>query len=205
MQKTTLKLMSAALAVLLAAPAFAQEATPPAASGLSTGEPVAAATGPQLGEPYVQETFGDWALRCVNTGEENDPCHLYQLLEDEEANPVAEISIFALPAGQEASAGATIIAPLETMLQAGVVLEVDGQNARRYPFAFCGMAGCVSRIGLTTAELDQLRAGSAGRVTIVPAFSNAENPEVNLTVSLAGFTAGYRAIEALPPTEAPAE
>ncbi|ARO14194.1 invasion associated locus B family protein [Ketogulonicigenium robustum] len=199
MQRNTLKIVSAALAVLISAPAFAQDTaptTPPAANGLSTGEAVAPAA-PQVGQPYVKETFGDWALRCIEAGEgETDPCHLYQLLSDDTDNPVAEISIFPLPAGQEAAAGATIITPLETLLQAGVVIDVDSQGARRYPFAFCGAAGCVSRVALTAEELDQFRRGTAATLTIVPALSTAEDPSVHLQIPLAGFTAAFRAAEA---------
>ena len=113
------------------------------------------------GQPYERETFGDWSLRCVRAAEGPDPCQLYQLLLDAEGNAVAEISMFPLPEGGEAVAGATIVAPLETLLTEELTLSVDGAAARVYPFTFCTAAGCVARVGFTAEEVQQFRNGVA--------------------------------------------
>jgi len=97
---------------------------------LSLGEPI-----DQVGQPYIREEFGDWALRCLRAAEgQDDPCQLYQLLMDENDNAVAEISMFPLANGGEAAAGATIVVPLETLLTQQLTMTVDGGQARRYPF-----------------------------------------------------------------------
>ncbi len=188
-----------------AAPAegTAPEAAPDA--GLSLGEPVegaaadAAGTGePQPGETYIRETFGSWGQRCLRAQEGPDPCQLYQLLNDAEGNPVAEISMFPLPAGGEATAGATIVTPLETLLTEDLTLSVDGAATRRYPFTFCNAAGCVARVGFTAEEVQQFRAGSQATLRLVPAA--APDQEVVLTISLSGFTAGFDA-QQTPPAE----
>lgn len=176
----------------------ATDETAPAADGneaspgeLSMGQP--AETGePVIGETYVEDTFGDWELRCIRTEDGADPCQLYQLLQDQQGNAVAEISLFDLPEGGEAVAGATIITPLETLLTEQLRLSVDGGNARIYPFSFCSQLGCFARIGFTEEEVGQFRAGAQGVLTIVPAA--APDQTVNLTVSLSGFTAGYAAV-----------
>ncbi len=181
--------------------ATAPEAAPTTGGG-GLGEPVEGAAGePQVGQPYIREEFGDWGLRCLRTEDGDDPCQLYQLLLDEEGNAVAEVSLFPLPEGREAVAGATIVAPLETLLTESLTLSVDGADARQYPFTFCNRAGCVARVGFTAAELDQFRAGNIAQVSIVPAA--APDQTVTLTMSLSGFTAGYEAAGESAPTIPP--
>ena len=160
-----------------------ENATP---SDLNLGEPV----GPQVGEIYVLQEFGDWEMRCEKAPEgRNDPCNLYQLLLDNDGNQVAEVNLFRLPDGGRAAAGATIVVPLETLLTQQLTLSVDGSAPRRYPFTFCNRAGCVSRVGFTQAEVDQFKRGNAATLRLVPAA--APDEEVILTMSLTGFTAGF--------------
>lgn len=193
------RLITAARAVAIAAalstPAFAQdtettETPPPAGGGLSTGEVVD--NSPQQGQTYTAETHGSWELRCVRNNEGADPCQLYQLLADPEGNSVAEMSIFPVPEGQPAEAGATIITPLETLLTEQITIVVDADPAKRYPFSFCTRGGCIARIGLTGDDLAAMRRGSAGKLRIVPAA--APDKEVVVGISLNGFTAGFNAL-----------
>lgn len=160
------------------------------ASGLSTGTPVN--SGPQVGQTYVAETFQDWEMRCVVADGGKDPCQLYQLLKDAQGNSVAELSMFDLPAGGQAVAGATIITPLETLLTAELRLSVDGGSAKRYPYSFCSGVGCFSRVGFTEEEVNLFKRGNEGQITIVPAA--APDTTVDLAVSLSGFTSGWNAV-----------
>lgn len=166
----------------------AEEATTPG-EDLNLGEPV----GPQVGQPYVLQEFGDWAMRCVKAPEgQDDPCNLYQLLVDDNGAAVAEFNFFRLPEGARAAAGATIVVPLETLLTQQLTLAVDGANARRYPFTFCNAGGCVARLGFTEAEVEQFKRGAVATIRLVPAAAPTE--EVILDVSLTGFTAGYEGV-----------
>ena len=194
----TLRSLSLTLAITtaLALPALAQETTPteaPAAPAtgteLSTGEPVG---GP--GEPYVKSTHGDWKLRCLKTKDGSDPCELYQLLKDAKGNSVAEITMVALPDGQEVVAGATIIVPLETLLAKDLTLAIDGKDAKHYPFTFCASVGCFSRIGFTAAEVDGMQNGAKAVVSVVPMA--APDQVVSVDISLKGFTEAFDAIKA---------
>ncbi len=196
---------SLALLIALAGPAIAQDTTEaPAADATSSpnedpSDPLALSMGEdgaELGEVYVLETFDDWEMRCVRTEAENDPCQLYQLLDDGQGNAVAEFNMFVLPEGNEALAGATIVTPLETLLTAQLSLAVDSGQARRYPFSWCAQIGCFSRVGFTQAEVDQFKAGSAATVSIVPV--NAPDQRVNITISLLGFTAAFDALAERP-------
>ena len=172
-----------------AAPEAPAADAPAATDGAAT-----AASGPQVGQPYVRETFGDWSLRCLKAeAGELDPCQLYQLLEDADGNAVAEFSTFPLPAGGQAAAGATIVVPLETLLTAQLRLTVDNGEPKVYPYTFCNAAGCVARVGFTEAEVNQLKRGAAAKLRMVPAA--APDQEVVLDMSLSGFTAGFQSVD----------
>jgi invasion protein IalB len=205
-----------ALALACAAPLAAQdtvEETPapetdttvaPAdpADGLDMGTPIEGGD-PAVGQAYTRETFGDWSMRCLRAPEGPDPCQLYQLLLDSDGNAVAEISMFPLPDGSRAAAGATIVAPLETLLTEQVVISIDGGAAKTYPFTFCNMGGCVARVGFTAEDITAFKRGSAATMRIVPAV--APDQTVELKISLLGFTAGFDFQVEAAAEDAPAE
>ncbi|WP_103334102.1 invasion associated locus B family protein [Pseudotabrizicola formosa] len=175
-----------------AAPAPATDA--PADSGLSMGTEV---TNDGPGSSYVEASFDAWEQRCIRTADGADPCQLYQLLRDTDGNAVAEFSMFNLPAGNQAAAGATVIVPLETLLTENLVLAIDGGTPKVYPFTFCSTIGCISRIGFTAAEVEQFKKGAKAVLTIVPVV--APEQKVTVDLSLAGFTAAYTAVSATNP------
>lgn len=155
------------------------------------GNPVAQE--PQVGQQYMREESGDWIVRCLKTEDGNDPCQLYQLLEDADGNAVAEISVVALSGGQ-AAAGATIVAPLGTLLTEQLTMRIDGGTARRFPFTACNQGGCFSRIGFTADDVAAFKRGAAATLRLVPLA--APDQEVVLNVSLTGFTAGFDSLAA---------
>lgn len=174
----------------------------PAAPGtdLSMGTVKATLPGPEqaeVGQTYLQKVEGDWEIRCKKTADGADPCLIYQLLKDGTGNAVAEITIFGLPDGQQAVAGATVVAPLETLLTRQLGLAIDGAEAKVYPFAFCTRDGCVARLGLTAEEVAAMKKGAVAKVTIYPAA--APDTAVVLDVSLKGVTAGVDAVMASRP------
>lgn len=166
---------------------FAQDAAAPAAAPL-TKETA------QKGQIYVASKSDPWETRCTKTDTDKDPCQLFQLLRDDKGGAVAEVNLFGVAPGGKAAAGAAVVAPLETLLSAGVVIQIDDKEAKVYPFAFCNSYGCVARLGFTAEELDMLKAGTIAKVVIVPAA--APDNSVTLTMSLAGFTAGFDAVAA---------
>lgn len=205
MAKTT----STALALLLAlaAPLAAQDTAAPAEGDAAATTEAAPATGDTLalgqevggdgpGSTYTAATFEAWEQRCVRTESGVDPCQLYLLLKDKEGNSVAEFTMFNLPKGSEgpAVAGATFIAPLETLLTAGMLLQIDAAKPKAYPFSFCTQIGCVARVGFTAEEIAAMKSGANAVITIVPFV--APDEKVELTMSLKGFTAGLDAVTA---------
>ncbi|TLP56849.1 invasion associated locus B family protein [Parasedimentitalea maritima] len=195
------------LAILaLAAPLAAQEgstaattadteATQPEAvadQGLDLGEPVDA--GPQIGDRYSKEKFGDWDLACVRTEEETDPCSLLQILKDSNGNPMAEFSMFRIgQQGGQAVAAATVIVPLETLLPSALTISIDGAPGKRYNYSFCSPLGCVAQIGLTQSDITALKKGGEATLSLRPA--PAPDQIIEMKMSLKGFTAGYNIVD----------
>lgn len=191
----TLIPVSAAALLAFAGPGIAQEDTETNPTPqLDLGEPVG--DGPQLGERYSAEKFGDWDLACIRTNAEKDPCSILQILTDVQDNPTAEVSIFRLEGAGQAVAGGTIVVPLETLLTAQVTVAVDGGSAKRYNYSFCNPLGCVAQVGFTQEDIDAFKRGSAATVTIVPA--PAPDQRVELVMSLSGFTAAFDAVDVVP-------
>lgn len=188
-----LKTILLTAAIAFTGPAIAQETTTetedaPRADGLATGAPLE-----EVGQTYVQSEHGDWELRCITAPEgTKDPCQLYQLLEDQQGNSVAEINMFNLPEGDRLAAGATIVTPLETLLTAQVRISIDGATPKVYPFTFCTEVGCFARVGFAQEDVDAFRRGNEAKIVIVPA--QAPDQTVELTVSLTGFTAAFTAV-----------
>lgn len=152
---------------------------------------------PDLGKPFTKEVIGAWEMRCIKTESGEEPCQMYQLLDDGQGAPVAEISLFRLPEGGKAVAGATIVVPLETSLPQQLTIKVDGGNARRYPYAFCNPVGCYARLGMTDADVAAFKRGNEAVITIVPAL--APDQKVELSLSLSGFTASYGKVSVINP------
>lgn len=198
--KSLIKSVAFSMSLLCAGVASAQEAdtTPEAETDpgaeLDLGTPINQDPAePQVGQTYTAAVFDAWELRCLKREEGPEPCQLYQLLRDSEGNAVAEFTLFGLPEGGRAAAGANIVAPLETLLTEQLTITVDGAEARRYAFTFCNAGGCVARVGFTEAEVAQFKRGNNATLRLVPA--GAPDDEVVLTVSLAGFTAAMNAAE----------
>ncbi|MBE9638009.1 invasion associated locus B family protein [Salipiger mangrovisoli] len=202
-------------ATLAGLPAYAQDAAPSsdapaedqtegtvAAGGLSLGEDAngaaPAAPGQQQPETYVKATHGSWELQCLRAPEGSDaedPCQMYQLLQDGDGNNVAEVSLFRVANGGQVAAGGTFVVPLETLLTQKLTIAVDGGQAKRYDFSFCTPVGCYARVGFTEEDVSRFKAGKGATITIVPAL--APDQKVTLDMSLSGFTAGYEEASAL--------
>jgi invasion protein IalB len=151
---------------------------------------------PEPGEPYLVATHRDWEILCTRFEAGGaEVCEMYQLLTDESESPIAEISIAALPAGQDVVAGATITTPLETFLPAGIGWSIgDAEEMRIEGFRMCAVIGCIARIGFSAAEVEAMKTGSHGNITIAP-FVAIDQP-VDIRVSLLGFTAALDDLQA---------
>ncbi len=193
----SLGLAGAAMAQDTAQPAAPAEQ--PAAEAPATAAPAAAPAKDGPGSIYAKETNGAWETRCMRVPEgKTEPCQIYQLLRDAQGGDVAELAVFPLPAGEKAVAGATVSVPLETLLTARLVLQIDQNKPLVYEYSWCDQIACVARIGFTDADLKAMKNGKEATMTIVPA--RAPDQKVGLKVSLSGITKGY---DSLPVPEKP--
>ena len=158
-----------------------------AGEGLSLG---LAMPTPEIGQPYIAERVGDWNIRCVRTQDGNDPCELTQILINNKNEPMAEVVLFKLPAGQPAVAAANIIVPLETLLNIPLTISFGPETSKKYPYSFCTSVGCIARIGLTEDDIVLMKKGLVAQIII--AHLSLPNENVIIELSLKGFTAAYQ-------------
>ena len=76
--------LPALLTLAMAAPLAAQETTAPK-DELSMGEEVKEV------KPYFREESGDWKLECLSTGQEEEPCQMFQAAFDPDGNQQSNI------------------------------------------------------------------------------------------------------------------
>ncbi|SHG29361.1 invasion associated locus B family protein [Cognatishimia maritima] len=169
----------AAAIIALPTAILAQEQAP-ATGDLAQGQPVV----PEI----TSETFGDWTVNCqaLETGER---CQMYQLLKNQDGDAVIEVNLFRVVDQPAVFAGGSIVAPLETLLPPQLTIAIDDGAGKRYPFAFCLVKGCVSRVGLTEEDVNAYKRGAKASVAIVPAV--APDQVVVVDMSLTGFTAAF--------------
>ena len=143
----------------------------------------------QQTEPYIKERIKDWNLKCIEPIDSIERCEANQIIFNQKQQPVAEISIFKLPKGQIAAAAATIIVPLETALNEGLVVEMQDLEPKKYQFKFCNSIGCYSQIGLTIEELEALK--SKGKASIFLKHLSSGDQQIVIPISLSGFTTTF--------------
>ena len=143
----------------------------------------------QQTDPYIKERIKDWNLKCIEPIDSIERCEANQIIFNQEQQPVAEISIFKLPQGQVAAAAATIIVPLETVLNQGLILEMQDLEPKKYQFKFCNSIGCYSQIGLTNGELEALK--SEGQASIFLKHLSSGDQQIIIPISLSGFTTTF--------------
>ncbi|GIR86251.1 MAG: hypothetical protein CM15mP85_28750 [Rhodobacterales bacterium] len=159
------------------------------ASGLSLGKPLETMREP--GEIYLAGTKGDWNVRCVtgNPGEV-DRCEIQQLLFINDNSPIADISIFKLPAGEIAVAAANVMVPLETLLTKKFRFAFSEEIVKKeFPFSFCNKKWLFSAYGFIGRRYRSYEKGSSSEIAI----THISSPEtaINLSLSLDGFTAAF--------------
>ena len=158
------------------------------ASGLSLGKPLETLREP--GEIYLAGNKGDWNVRCItgNPGEA-DRCEIQQLLFINENTPIADISIFKLPAGEIAVAAANVMVPLETLLTKKFRVAFSEDSKKEFPYSFCNKNGCLVRMGLLEEDIEAMKKGASSEISIT--HISKPDSAINLSLSLDGFTAAF--------------
>ena len=158
------------------------------ASGLSLGKPLETLREP--GEIYLAGKKGDWNVRCITSNPgEADRCEIQQLLFINENTPIADISIFKLPAGEIAVAAANVMVPLETLLTKKFRIAFSEESKKEFPYSFCNKNGCLVRMGLLEEDIEAMKKGASSEISIT--HISKPDSAINLSLSLNGFTAAF--------------
>lgn len=171
-----------ALGLLLAGTAAAQDLG--GDSEGATGGPA----GTERGEAEVVEQYQDWVVRCQPPPEDafgaGDLCEMYQQVTHEESGQSVMEVVIGYPQGQDQPV-ALFNLPLGMRLPPGVQLQVDDNEAIRFPVQLCIRNGCRADVQLDAELVGQMRAGTQATITI----ADPQGRGVQLPVSLLGFTA----------------
>lgn len=169
------------LTILMAlAPAWAQE----------LGGDEEAADGPagtEREEAEVVERYEDWVVRCQPPPEDEfgaeELCEMYQQVTHEESGQSVMEVVIGYPQGEDQPV-ALFNLPLGMRLPPGVQLQVDDNEAIRFPVQLCIRNGCRADVQLESELVEQMRAGTEATVTI----ADPQGRGVQLPISLLGFT-----------------
>ena len=145
------------------------------------------------GQYYLADTFKDWQKLCLVNEQGEDPCHIYQLIKDENGHPTAEFVLFKYTDEEGIAAAATILTPLETLLPSGLLYAIDEAEAIEYPFSWCDKRGCHVRIAFTDDDVFSMKKGRKGLFRIESI--SAPGKPILLNVSFFGFTAAIDSLD----------
>lgn len=186
--------MGLLLAAWLAGGAAAQTAAPAAGSGASQGN-----GGNAAAEQTVVEQHGVWVFECARYASapgSPEYCTMQQVLTVNDTDDVA----LAVTVAFNPNSGEPVMfamTPLGVDLPVGVGLKVDEGPQLGVPYTVCQRIGCRAAIPVTQPLLTSLKGGSTLKVSY-----SYRGRRIDVPVSLNGFTAAYKALEAKRPAPA---
>lgn len=140
-------------------------------------------------EPNVTTTqYDDWEVRCLDQSGPKE-CLMNQIVNNPQSDsPIMRVAMKYQPENMMALMAFTL--PLGTHLAPGLRVSVPGHEDLRIPFQVCFRNGCQAYLGVKAVLMSKLKQGTSFTVTLV----GPGGQEINLPVSLMGFTAANDAI-----------
>ena len=138
----------------------------------------------------IRDRYKDWGLHCrASEAESGKFCRLFQRLVIEDSKQVA-LEVLVKPPVSGQAAEVVMLLPLGIFLPADLILKVDDTDQVAVEFERCYPDGCVARFPLSDEMRNRFQKGNVAEVRV------RDDParEVVLKISLAGFTAAYRAL-----------
>jgi invasion protein IalB len=139
------------------------------------------------------EKFDDWTVGCETPATDGAParCFIFQnILVKESRQQILLMAIGLL--GENKQPAAILTVPLGVFLPAGLTLTVPDVKPVRIAIETCLPKGCRGAVALNDELLEALRKGDKAQVTLM----DARRRQINLPVSLKGFTKGFAAVKA---------
>lgn len=147
---------------------------------------------PAVSAPKDGQEFKDWSARCETPkGADRQRCYIFQRLvtkKDDEYLPVLHVLVGYITADGKPGLFATV--PLGVSLPQGLEISVDGGQPTRFGYSHCNNQGCLGALALSDALIASMKAGKQALIT----FHAGSQQPVSISVSLAGFTAGFNAL-----------
>ena len=164
--KAGLPLISALLAVLLAAWPGSALAQQPATSGAGVGEKPAgqefAVRGQRMARPIQ---YGDWRKVCFKTPGSNQVCRTTISGTFETGQSAVRVDLIEKEG--EAAARLQMFLPVGLYLQAGVKLTVDQGTAYRVPYVWCLTNTCIAADVAAPALIGEMEGGQKLSLEVV--------------------------------------
>ena len=143
----------------------------------------------------IRAEHDDWVVRCQPAPEDafgaTELCEMYQQVSEQESQQTVLETVIGYPQGAEQPV-ALFNLPLGMRLPPGVQLQVDDNEAVRFPVQICLRSGCRADIELDSELVAQMRAGSEAVLTI----ADPQGRGVELPLSLMGFSAALSDVSA---------
>jgi len=158
-------------------------ATAPAKTATPAPAPAPASSTAPAGPDRTAETFGDWTLLCIRSGEQK-ACEVNLSVQDRQQQIAATLAIGGLNAGKPRLMVARLPVNVTTTQPVRLVLEGDGTVL--LPLRNCIPAGCFGQLELTDdAILRRLRARDASTGHRLE-WNDAGGASVGIAVSFRG-------------------
>jgi invasion protein IalB len=154
----------------------------------------------QTAPSTAEETYKDWKVKCVTTVQNGNPvrqCYLSQALFVTKTKQKIFEMLIEAPGNKNLSPGA-IILPLGILLAKGVTVSVSGQKPFALGIRTCNAGGCISRFSFDTNMINVFKGAGKASFHMVDAGSG---KPINLTLSLAGFSAVHTRLVDLVPKQ----
>ncbi len=195
--RTAIASLAAAAALVLAAPALAQDggletqlengAGQDDGPGLQQGQ--GQIQGQGQGQQLESTQYQDWTVQCQPAqGQAPRLCRMVQAVQQDNGNRKVMQVIIAQP--PQRGTIATFLVPLGVALQRSPVVKVDGNQVGTATYVSCVQQGCVARMQIDDGALAAMRQGRELQVTL----TGQRGKTRDVSASLLGFTDAYNAL-----------
>ncbi|AYG69923.1 hypothetical protein CCGE531_28010 (plasmid) [Rhizobium sp. CCGE531] len=158
----------------------------PITSAPSTGSSAAPSAGPQV----TEQKFDAWTLQCSTDKAMKPPCQIMYRLTSPDQKQV--FLVISMARSAENKVGMQMALPLGFSIQAGVKIGFGGKYSTMAKVSRCTNQGCLVEGLCPPGMLDALLKEKSGKVSIRMMQGNM----AELPISLGGFSAAYRAMQA---------
>jgi invasion protein IalB len=182
-------LLAAVLVLNAPVTALAQASQAAPSQATPSQQPESTAPKPKTATPSPRDgqQFQDWKLRCKAAEGQPELCEMEQRVENQKGDRVL-LAVVGRVRSLDAP-GMLILLPLGIALPPGAFLKIDDGERQRVEISLCEKVGCRIEMLLKPDLLTQLKAGTKATVSFHVFDQQGKQPEVDVPISLLGFSA----------------